>query len=246
MTVPESDPQLDAEYRAFVRSLHKDTIDTVVEVQRWLFPDAMRIATLHGYKESEEQLVKDLEADWRDRVEPLLYTLSQGHPDPDVRFAADILDKRLWSLIIVMGDPQHSRAGTRPDDEVGVTIHLVHDGLTRLRRAAYHAPFRVHRPEPDFDGVPTGNVEPLPDRMLKTIEELQEAGVLPEKTGALLDTSIPDAVRALSDILFMSAADRAQFFDDADVEDPTVPDPAVSSQGAGFGFSFPERKPEDD
>ncbi|MGP3707045.1 hypothetical protein [Gordonia paraffinivorans] len=242
MSAPSHDPQLDAEYRAFIRSLHKDTIDAVVEVERWLKPDALRLATLGGYKEPEEQLAKDLEADWRDRVEPQLLTLAQGHPDPDVRFAADILDKRLWSLILVIGDPQGSRARTRPDDVITVTIHLVHDGLSRLRRAAYHAPFRVHRPEPDYDGIPAGCREQLPDRMLETIKKLQEAGILPKKQDSLVDTSIADAVQALSDILFMSPADRAQLFADKDVEDPTKADTAnVEGSRSGFGFTFPER-----
>ena len=35
----------------------------------------------------------------------------------------------------------------------GLAIDLIHDGLKKLRRAAYHAPFRVHRPEPDWEGV---------------------------------------------------------------------------------------------
>jgi hypothetical protein len=38
---------------------------------------------------------------------------------------------------------------------------VIHDGLKKLRRAAYGAPFRVHRPEPDWEGVSIGNSEGL-------------------------------------------------------------------------------------
>lgn len=62
--------------------------------------------------------------------------------------------------------------GTPRDDEVnGLAIKLIQDGLTALRRAAYYAPFRIHRPEPDWDGVPTGNKEGLPHDILKQMKE---------------------------------------------------------------------------
>jgi hypothetical protein len=35
-------------------------------------------------------------------------------------------------------------------------------------------PFRIHRPEPDWDGVPVGNSEGLPGDILKRIEERGE------------------------------------------------------------------------
>ena len=42
-------------------------------------------------------------------------------------------------------------------------IQLGHSGLTELRRVAYHAPFRVDRPEPEYDGI--GVVEPLASQL---------------------------------------------------------------------------------
>lgn len=47
--------------------------------------------------------------------------------------------------------------------EATTAIQLAHNGLTELRRAAYHAPFRVERPEPEYDGI--GVVEPLPSQL---------------------------------------------------------------------------------
>ena len=55
-----------------------------------------------------------------------------------------------------------------------LTIQLVHDGLKKLRRAAYHAPFRIHRPQPEWEGVPIGNSEGLPDEILARIKERDE------------------------------------------------------------------------
>lgn len=234
------DEQLDAEYRSLVSALHKDTVDTVVAVQQWWQPDCFRIVSLGGYTatgDDDEAAAREIERDWRDRVHPRLLTLVYGHPDPDVRFAADILDKRLWSMIMILSRP-------RPDDyardeENSVAIHLTHDGFTRLRRAIYHAPFRVHRPLPDFDGNSVGNTEPLPGRMLKTIKQLQEAGVLPSES-PMPGGDISEAVRRLSDILFMPEDERAKLFAENDVEDPSSdPETDTEEQEVKFGFSFP-------
>lgn len=240
MATPEPDAQLDAEYRALIRSLHADTIKIVVAVQRWWEPDVNRMTVLGGYAgEDEERLAKALEHKWRTKVHPRLMTLAQGHPDPDVRFAADILDKRLWSAVLLLGESRRDDGIEPPDyDVTSVTVHLIYDGFARLKKATYHAPFRVHRPIPDFDGYSVGNHEPLPGRMLDAIRELQKAGVL-EKGSGLRDFSMADAVRRLSDIMFMSDEDRTKLFADADVEDPTMSDPVDAAGGFDFGFAFP-------
>ena len=59
-------------------------------------------------------------------------------------------------------------------EENSLAIKLIHDGLTKLRRAAYHAPFRVHRSEPDWDGVPTGNKEGMAHDILARMKERGE------------------------------------------------------------------------
>jgi hypothetical protein len=43
--------------------------------------------------------------------------------------------------------------GTLVAEKSGLAIDLIRNGLKKLRRTAYHAPFRVHRPEPDWEGV---------------------------------------------------------------------------------------------
>lgn len=195
--------QLDAEYRAFVRDMHKDTIETILAVEDWWTQDTFRIAALGGYAaegNDSEDTVRDIDQRWRGTVHPRLLTLVHGHPDPDVRYAADILDKRLWSIILIIDRPRRDDDDPRRDEK-SVAVHLVHDGFMRLHRAAYLAPFRVNRPVPRYDGLSVGNTEPMPHELLATIRSLQEAGVLEKDTG-LLNRAIPDAVRRLSDILF--------------------------------------------
>lgn len=213
--------ELDAEYRAFVRSLHKDTIETVLESQHWWESDCFRIAALGGHSDEEKEMAEAIELDWRARVHPGLMTLAHGHPDPDVRFAADMLDKRLWSIVMIVRRPHREEPDRKSDDENGVAVHLVHDGFTRLRRAAYYAPFRTARPVPDYDGVLVGNNEPLPGRMLGTVRRLQEAGVIAKDDG-IISRSIPDAVQKISDIMFMSKDERTSLFEDVDAQDPTT------------------------
>ncbi|MFD6197210.1 hypothetical protein ACFWE3_10950 [Mycobacteriaceae bacterium NPDC060252] len=232
----DSDPQLDAEYRAFIRSMHNDTIATIVAVETWWKPDCFRIATLSGYVE-DGQDSKDtadrIAEEWRRVIEPRLLTLIHGHPDPDVRFAADILDKRLWSAILILARPRSKPTYT--EDENLVAVHLIHDGFARLRRAAYHAPWRANRPAPNYNGIPIGNAEPLPGKMLETIRALQEAGVL-EKDSGLMKIATSDAVRRLSDILFMPDEQRAALFKENEVQDPIAEQPQPDKE-LKFGFT---------
>lgn len=234
----DSDPQLDAEYRAFIRSLHKDTIDTIIAAEKW-WDDCFRIVSLGGdaAKEADsEDSAEAIEADWRQTVRLRILTLINGHPDPDVRFAADILVKRLWSVVLILTRLRRE-SDRRREEEDTVAIHLVHDGFERLRRAAYHAPFRITRPSPTYDGVPIGNSEPLPGKMLETIKELQAAGVLEPDSG-IFSRAIPKAVRQLSDILFMPSDERAAVFERSAVQDPTVEPAQPGDDVVKFGFSL--------
>jgi hypothetical protein len=53
-------------------------------------------------------------------------------------------------------------------------MQLIHDGFKSLRRAAYHAPFRIHRPEPTYEAVIIGNSEGLPGDILRRMKERGE------------------------------------------------------------------------
>ncbi|WP_006245937.1 hypothetical protein [Mycolicibacterium tusciae] len=174
---PELSATLDAEYRQFVRSLHRETIEIIVEFQEWWLGvrgetrGCWTVAIFMLSRESTEKLsdedqvaAKVAEDRWRDTIHPRLSSLIHGHPDPDVREAADVLDKRSFHPIILFNKSGAPGENTKEEHELG--LKLIHDGLTALSRAAYHAPFRIHRPEPDWDGVPTGNKEGLPHNIL--------------------------------------------------------------------------------
>ena len=165
-----------------MRSLHRETIAIIVEFEQWwqgMYRNTMGLfgpAVLKGA--GEELSGKDLRAAalaeerWRHEIHPRLSVLITGHPDPAVREAADVLDKRSFHPIVVLhrpGVPSEAR-----QQENSLSIKLIHDGLTELRRAAYYAPFRIHRPEPDWDGVPTGNAEGLPGDIFKRMKERGE------------------------------------------------------------------------
>ena len=179
--MPETDPELaamlDAEYREFVRSLHKDTVAAIVAFEAWWIQGLTfraAVSASYGAELSEEdaEVAKRSEEAWRREIHPMLSNLITGHPDPDVREAADVLDKRSFAPIVMF---QRPRGLNEDEEEVnGLAIKLIHDGLNDLRRAAYHAPFRVHRPEPDWDGVPTGNKEGMAHDILKRMEERGE------------------------------------------------------------------------
>jgi hypothetical protein len=162
---------LDAEYRAFVRQLHEQTIGIVSEIDRYwdreLFPEVLFFTSGvfdREYDEAERKEASDrgmeIQTKLQNEVLPKLNILAFGHPDPDVRRAADVLGRRMQGVVFY-----HDVIRARRKDGKNATtaVHLAHSGLTDLRKAAYHAPFRFDRPEPEYDGI--GIVEPMASQL---------------------------------------------------------------------------------
>lgn len=227
----EIEAVLDAEFRALIRSLHKDTVETVLAVESWWTPECFQILCMED-SEKSRTAAESAEERWRTSVQPRLLTLVHGHPDPDVRDAADFLEKRLWSIIILLDATRRARS----DDETTVAIHLVHDGFTRLHRAAYLAPFRVSRPVPRFEGSRIGATEPLPGEILETIRRLQEQGAL-DAGKSIWGSGIPEGVKRLSDIFFMPEEERTARLQGLDVEVATTPEAKSDRDTQKFGFA---------
>ncbi|OZE85352.1 hypothetical protein CH298_21925 [Rhodococcoides fascians] len=78
-------------------------------------------------------------------------------------------------------------------------------------------------------------------KMLETISALQAAGVLEsDDDSAIIRTAIPNAVRRLSDILFMPEEERAAAFARSSVPDPASSPSQTENDEANrvkFGFS---------
>lgn len=226
---------LDAEYRELIRSLHSETIKTVAAVERWWMKECFLAIP---FDETDDESAPDSDAPsvvaedrWRNEVQPALSILVHGHPDPDVRTAADVLESRLGVMTLYLD----ARRRNRSEDEVTVAVHLAHDGVSRLRRAAYRAPFRIERPEPTYEGISTGRAEPLPGKMLKMIQQLQDAGAL-TAGDPIFGGGIPAAVKQLSDIFFMPENERDALLKGMDVEVPAADESGSERDAPGFGF----------
>ncbi len=212
--VTDDSAVLGTEYRAFVRSLRNHTIDTIVEVESWWTQDCLPIVSSGGDDPDQQEgpnsktAAQGVADQWRRVVRPRLWRLVHGHPDPDVREAADFLDKRLLSVIALL-DARGS--DDRPEEETVVAVHLVHDGFKRLHRAAYHAPFRVNRPKPGYDGACIGNTEPAPGKLGEIIQQLQADGT--SHGDLLLGNGIAQAVQTLSNISFLPKEGRRTLFE---------------------------------
>lgn len=156
---------LDAEYRAFVKALHPSTVQAVVQIEVWwhqkLFPSVMAIIS-GSFDDPLQRPEEELDTEFRHEIGPVVIGLVNGHPDPAVREAADYLQSRIFGALFYMNP---KRAERQDGQEALIAVRRVHDGLSALRKAVYHAPFRINRPaDPTWDGVPVGNSEPLPSR----------------------------------------------------------------------------------
>ncbi|MEN4399380.1 hypothetical protein ACNQR7_26990 [Mycolicibacterium senegalense] len=162
---------LDAEYRAFVRQLHEQTIAIVSEVDRYWHRELFVEVALftsgvfdREYDEAEQKEIRDRATELQNKLQneilPQLNILAFGHPDPDLRRAANVMGGRMQNVVFYH---DAIRAKRKDGKHATTAIQLAHKGITELRKLAYHAPFRVNRPEPEYDGI--GVVEPLPSQL---------------------------------------------------------------------------------
>ncbi|MFE3195839.1 hypothetical protein ACFXHA_43050 [Nocardia sp. NPDC059240] len=149
---------LAAEYRAFVKALHPASIEVLVVVDGFwshrLYPS---IPQEHEEMPERDEVLKVF-TEYKSTVTPQLLTLVSGHPDPDVRDAAEMTLSSLGHVIMFL-------AHLTPNEVAGgaARIEKVLDNLKALRNALYRAPFRIERPEPRFTG------ELLQDFAIRTI-----------------------------------------------------------------------------
>jgi hypothetical protein len=161
----ENDDVLDAEYRAFVRQLHEQTIGIVAEVDRYWMRELFREVTNfvagvfdREYDQAEQKEVWDrcmeLQDVLQNEIQPQLNILAFGHPDPDVRRAANVFSGRLQGVVFYH-DVIHARR--KDGNEVTTAVHLAHKGLKELRRAAYHARSGLSGPRRTMTGSASSN-----------------------------------------------------------------------------------------
>jgi hypothetical protein len=88
------------ERRAFVRELHSHTVDMVVDLD--LFVRSLRSAVITGTTSDEhrEQVKEIIESRWEGDLLRRVRRARYGHPDPDVRRAAEHMDDVMWPFIV--------------------------------------------------------------------------------------------------------------------------------------------------
>ena len=145
------------ERRAFVREVHSDTVDLVVDLD--LFVRSLRANVLIGTKDEEQRnhVKKVIESGWEDDLLRRVRRARFGHPDPDVRRAAEQMDHVMWPFIVMAWSPEREAAAFPPtmtEDERRSAKEEVDAALVELRRSVYAAP---HRDVPiiDYSGAET-------------------------------------------------------------------------------------------
>ena len=134
------------ELRQFVRELHLDTVDTVADLD--LFMREIGSATLVGpvHKGGSEAIKVVVEDKWENNLLRRLRRLRFGHPDPEVREAAELMEDEMWpfvSLATTDRERDVTGRGRRPsNDERSRAYQAARDAMVKFRVAVYNAPRR--------------------------------------------------------------------------------------------------------
>ncbi len=139
------------ERRAFVRELHSEAIDLVVDLD--LFIRKLRSAAVGGTVSSEErQRIRDLiQSDWEGDLLRRVRRARFGHPDRDVRQAVEQMDDAMWPFMVMARSPEHEDRPfppTKTEQERRTAKETAEAALVELRRSVYAAP---HRDVPKID-----------------------------------------------------------------------------------------------
>lgn len=140
-----------AERRAFVRDLHPTTVDLVVDLD--LFVRSIRSDVIGGA--TDRSAVKQrIEAAWEGDLLRRVRRARFGHPDPDVRDAADGVEGHMWTYITTAMKEEQPPPPIKPlsEDQRGIISQEMEAVLKELRRAVYVAPNRDVPREIRYDG----------------------------------------------------------------------------------------------
>ncbi|UYF92430.1 hypothetical protein OCS65_18290 [Rhodococcus aetherivorans] len=149
--------QLDAEYRTFVKQLHGDAVQTITDFT--IFWDHFEAYVINGSDMGRTEESAQAEVDkYRSKHHPRLLRLAFGHPDPEVRYQAELLAQRMTPASISAIRAEESKS----DSYRNAALNNGRESVGALRKAIYHAPFRDARPEPAYDGKRLAPVDPIP------------------------------------------------------------------------------------
>lgn len=144
-----------AELRQFVRDQHGETVSTVADLD--LFMRQIRAAVVVG---RESFMVGGLtareaiEQHWEGDLLRRLRILKFGHPDPDVRAAADRMEDAMWPYLTMAESPRE-RPGARslPEESRTNALEYASEAMRLLRSAVWSAPRRNVPASARYDGA---------------------------------------------------------------------------------------------
>jgi hypothetical protein len=143
------------ELRQFVRELHPSTVDTVADLD--LFVRELRSPALGPADDKEIASVrKRIRKGWEGDLLPRMRRLRYGHPDPDVRRAAEVMEDEMWPLMSMAKTPEegHPNWPSKPptQERRGEVLNAAEAALAQLRLAVYNAPRRDVPRKHDYTG----------------------------------------------------------------------------------------------
>ncbi|HEX9695759.1 MAG TPA: hypothetical protein VGB64_05535 [Actinomycetota bacterium] len=158
------------ERRAFVRELHAETVDLAVDLD--LLIRSLRASAIAGTKNSDEtaRVQRIIETKWEEDLLRRVRRARFGHPDPEVRSAAERIDDDMWPFIVMAESPERGTGRlppTKTEEERATAVRSVEHALVELRRSVYAAP---HRDVPKIDY----NGEEFPSRLWRALAEDRE------------------------------------------------------------------------
>ena len=156
------------ELRQFVRDLHLDTVDTVADLD--LLMREIGSATLVGpkHKGGREEMKAIVDTRWEQDLLRRMRRLRFGHPDPDVRAAAEIMEDEMWPFVTLAqtDDDQPVDGPLKPPsrDERSQAYGAARNAMATFRLAVYTAPRRDVPRRHNFNG------EDPPSRLSRALE----------------------------------------------------------------------------
>lgn len=159
------------ERRSFVRSLHAETVDVVADMD--LFVRSIRAAAVAGSDTQEERdAVKGkVDEKWEGDLLRRVRRLRFGHPDPDVRVAAEQVEDAAWPYMTAAGhaydEPANSLFRLR-ETERTKAVDAMSRAMVEFRRSVHAAPTRDLPKGESYTG------EDMPSYLARAMAEAEE------------------------------------------------------------------------